>query len=147
MKRNSKVSSALHVLMQFVDDDILVCILNVRTSEEAWGMIVGLFSKEENMLVLTWEEDRKLGARWTLCFLVFLCIETVCRDLFLVFLGTRSRFKLRRLSFQWLLIGMTIVGWVLQLSVDELENMFISYDRVLVKIGTLKWRKSRELCF
>lgn len=53
VKRNSKVSSAIHVLMQFVDDDILVCISNVRTSEEAWGKFAGLFSKEEHMLVLT----------------------------------------------------------------------------------------------
>ena len=148
---NAKVDKALYALKQSVDDDMLICISNIKTSKEAWDTFARFFSKKNtHRLQLLDKEIRSLGQGKLSIIEYFLKMKMSCQELSLLDLENRiSECKLRRLLInglqsEYVAYCAAIAGWATQPMVDELENLLINHEFVLAKSGTMKVEEKEE---
>jgi hypothetical protein len=148
---NAKVDKALYAIKQSVDDDMLICISNIKTSKEAWDTFAGFFSKKNtHRLQLLEREIGSLEQGKLSITEYFLKMKTSCQELSLLDLENRmSECKLRRLLInglrsEYVAYCAAIAGWATQPMVDELENLLINHEFVLAKSGTMKVEEKEE---
>ncbi|KAH0665503.1 hypothetical protein KY290_027735 [Solanum tuberosum] len=154
IKWKIKAGKTLFALKTTIEEDVLEHIRDAGTPKEAWDTLVALFSKKKNTRLQLFESELLSIAQNYMSIAQYLHkVKSICREISKLEPTTpiretrMKRIIIHGLRSEYRNFVTAILGWKIQPSLVELENMFVGQEAMAKQMGGVSQKGEEEALY